>query len=89
MAGSYRHVTDADGSFRGIDLIDNLGDAYEALEEMHDMIAWFAETCDPENPKRAIWLAAREGHMRLRIPRENYLNERISGYDAFWERDDE
>lgn len=38
MAGSYRHITNDDGSFRGIDLIDDLGDAYEALEECYLMI---------------------------------------------------
>ncbi len=33
MAGSYRHITDKDNNFRGVELIKNLGDAYEALEE--------------------------------------------------------
>lgn len=32
MAGSYAHLIDDDGSFR-MDLIENLGDAHEALEE--------------------------------------------------------
>ena len=41
MAGSYRHVTDT-GAFRGIGLLDHLGDAAEALEEMHAMIGWLA-----------------------------------------------
>lgn len=40
MAGSYSHITNEDGSFRGIDLIDNMGDAYEALEECYGMIQW-------------------------------------------------
>lgn len=38
MAGSYRHVTDKGGAFTGIDRLDNLGDAYEALDEMYWMI---------------------------------------------------
>jgi hypothetical protein len=38
MAGSYRHITNGDGSFRGVELLDNLGDACEALEECYDMI---------------------------------------------------
>ena len=33
MAGSLRHVTNNDGTFSGSDLIENLGDAHEALEE--------------------------------------------------------
>lgn len=40
MAGSLAHITDdSDGSFR-VDLIENLGDAYEALEECHQIIAY-------------------------------------------------
>jgi hypothetical protein len=41
MAGSYKHcVTDAGKLRRGsfADLVENLGDAYEAVEEMYGMI---------------------------------------------------
>lgn len=39
MAGSFSHVTDrATGKFRGTGLLDHLGDAHEALHEMHVMI---------------------------------------------------
>ena len=38
MAGSYRHITNPDGSFLGTELIGNLRDAYEALEECYLMI---------------------------------------------------
>lgn len=38
MAGSYKHIVDDNNNFIGIDLIDNLGDAYEALEECYLMI---------------------------------------------------
>jgi hypothetical protein len=41
MAGSYNHCTTDDGSFT-FDLIDNLGDAHEACEEMHAMIRYLA-----------------------------------------------
>lgn len=43
MAGSYRHVTDGKGAFRGMGLIDNLGDAHEALEECVWLIHHLAE----------------------------------------------
>lgn len=44
MAGSYSHITDDEtGRFIGIDLIDNLGDAYEALEECYGMIQYLAQ----------------------------------------------
>lgn len=39
MAGSLSHITDDDGKFR-IELIENLGDAEEALEECHQIIAY-------------------------------------------------
>jgi len=38
MAGSYRHITDGDNNFKGIELISDLGDAYEALEECWHII---------------------------------------------------
>lgn len=42
MSGSYSHCVHvaADGThhFRGVDLLDHLGDAYGALQEMFDMI---------------------------------------------------
>lgn len=38
MAGSYRHITDANNKFIGIKLIENLGDSYEALEECWHII---------------------------------------------------
>lgn len=43
MAGSYSHITTKKGKFRGISLIDNLGDAYEALEECFGMIQVLAD----------------------------------------------
>ncbi|KKN58689.1 hypothetical protein LCGC14_0549810 [marine sediment metagenome] len=41
MAGSYSHCCDVDGSFYH-ELIENLGDSYEACEHMHFMINWLA-----------------------------------------------
>ena len=43
MAGSYDHVTHDDGSFRRdpddfSNMIENIGDAFEACEQMHWMI---------------------------------------------------
>ena len=51
MAGSYNHCCKDDGTFIGYDeddddaftdMIENLGDAYEACEEMHWMINYLA-----------------------------------------------
>lgn len=85
MAGSYQHVTNDDGSFRGLDLIDNLGDAYEAIEEMHDMIAFMARAISPDDPRLAIHEAWRYGVDR---PPENTANESLCGFDAYWADDE-
>lgn len=38
MAGSYKHCVDENGRLRIEPLLDNLGDASEAIEEMYYMI---------------------------------------------------
>jgi hypothetical protein len=43
MAGSWGHITDDQGRFTGADLIDNLGDAYEALAECYGMVVLLAD----------------------------------------------
>lgn len=42
MAGSIAHIVAEDGTFR-MDLIENLGDAEEALIEAHQIIAVLAQ----------------------------------------------
>jgi hypothetical protein len=42
MAGSYKHIVDENGAFRGVELLDHLGDAYEALQECYGMIMFLA-----------------------------------------------
>ena len=46
MAGSYMHVTDENGKLKSnedfINYIENLGDAYEAIEEMYYMIQYLS-----------------------------------------------
>ena len=65
MAGSYRHIADDNNEFRGTDLLDNLGDAYEALEECYLMIAWLTK-----GDKDKIFEAWREGYLRNVNPEE-------------------
>ena len=41
MAGSFRHLIDADsGTYLGTELLDHMGDASEALEECFEAIAF-------------------------------------------------
>lgn len=46
MAGSWEHMNTLKGELRNnetfVDMIDNLGDAYEAAEECYGMIWWLA-----------------------------------------------
>jgi hypothetical protein len=46
MAGSYSHAINEDGSLRPpeefVKLVENLGDAYETVEEMYGMIWWLS-----------------------------------------------
>jgi hypothetical protein len=47
MAGSWQHMTTKSGKLRNnesfCDMIENLGDAYEAAEECYGMIQWLAD----------------------------------------------
>ena len=63
MAGSYRHVTNDDGQLLDnesfLETIDNLGDAYEAVEEMYGMIWYLAnQHASPPMTKLVVDTAA-------------------------------
>jgi hypothetical protein len=79
MAGSYRHVVDKDGEFIGVELIDNLGDAYEALEEMYDMIQHLSR-----GDRVQIHEAWRTGHYAKRMPERLAEEPQMFSYDQFW-----
>jgi hypothetical protein len=84
MAGSYRHVTDQNGRFKGLDSIDNLGDAYEAIEEMHDMIMHLAG--GDQNKIHEAW---RDGHVAKRMPERLAEEPGLFTYEEFWYADGE
>jgi len=76
MAGSWNHIVTKTGKFGGTRLIENLGDAYEALEECYGMIQWLAEqlaaarVTSPDSPSggkiapRAWWIGMAERHCK-------------------------
>ena len=80
MGGSYRHITNADNTFRGTELIDNLGDAYGALEECYDMIQHLAN-----GDKLLIFEAWRDGHLQKVCP----SNVPGATFEDFWSGDDD
>lgn len=65
MAGSYRHIVDKDNNLLSSDSnnLDNLGDAYEALEECYDMIQYLTG-----GDKRGIYIAWAQGYLKKRLP---------------------
>jgi hypothetical protein len=80
MAGSWRHATTKGGKLLNnenfVDMVENLGDAYETVEEMFGMIWWLAAALSRDaagsDPRRAAMLSyiaeARESHQEgLRI----------------------
>lgn len=70
MAGSYNHVITSKGNLRSnesfVDMIENLGDAYEMTEEMYGMIWWlaakFAAPAAPPSEVKAVVEAARQNY---------------------------
>lgn len=80
MAGSYRHIIRADGSFNGVELLDHLGDAYGALEECYDMIQHLTG-----GDRAKIHEAWREGHCMKRIPARVREAPQFYTYERYWE----
>lgn len=84
MSGSYRHVVDSHNNFRGLDSIDNLGDAYEAIEEMYDMIQYLSG-----GDLRKIHEAWRDGHYGKRMPNRVAEEPELFTFRDFWDGDEE
>ena len=79
MAGSYRHITNSDGSFRGVELLDHLGDALEALEECYEMINYLTG-----GDRIKIYEAWRNGYLIKHYPKGN-----PGTCEEYWDDDDE
>lgn len=78
MAGSYNHVVTRQGNLRSnesfIQSIENLGDAYEATEEMYGMIWWLAHmgpSAGPMMPHDLVEMARQYSHMGLELAKAN------------------
>ncbi len=80
MAGSYRHVTDGEGRYLGLDMIDDLGDASEALEECVMMIRHLTG-----GDKTKIYRAYLEGYLRPSFEHHADTTFTEKGVDEFWE----
>jgi hypothetical protein len=69
MAGSWRHMTTGSGRLRNnesfCDMIENLGDAYEAAEECFGMVQYLAEQIAVEtNADRGQVIAGAQEHYK-------------------------
>jgi hypothetical protein len=76
MAGSWQHMTTKNGRLlsneRFVQMIENLGDAYEAAEECYGMVQWLAarvmRSTDPAEHRRLVIKEAQRFHKEgLRI----------------------
>lgn len=80
MAGSYKHIVNDRNEFRGVELLDHLGDAYEALEECYDMIQYLTG-----GDRRRIHEAWLHGHIRTRCAFEPDLTAGgVHTYERYW-----
>lgn len=81
MAGSYQHVTNADGSFdEDISLINSLWDAQEAIEEMWLMIDHLTGS-----DRTKIYEAWLEGYFKRRCPIGNLP---LATFEKFWKTEE-
>jgi hypothetical protein len=77
MAGSYNHVVTQQGNLRSnesfVQMVENLGDAYETVEEMYGMIWYLADrVAFHRHPLRDIVEQAQQNYQRgLEIARES------------------
>ena len=78
MAGSYKHCVDERGFLLEEPLLDNLGDAFEAVEEMYDMIEFLTG-----GDKRKIW-EAHLAHLKKRYPHFDEIAQ-INSFESYWE----
>jgi hypothetical protein len=66
MAGSYNHIVTNSGNLvsneRFVQMIENLGDAYEMTEEMYGMIWYLAKKLAPSDDARTEVEEARQNY---------------------------
>jgi hypothetical protein len=80
MAGSWDHITTKSGKFQGTRLIDNLGDAYETLEQCYGMIQWLAEQIALEtNSDRPAVIVDAQAHYKDGLATGGQAEKRFSG----------
>jgi len=67
MAGSYKHIMSDDGlTYRGVELLEHLGDADEALEECWEMLQYLSG-----GDKVKIHEAYVQGYFKKHCPKGN------------------
>lgn len=69
MAGSYKHVVTRGGNLvsneRFVQMIENLGDAYEAVEEMYGMLWMLASLVTPDPEGQVEWVKWAQENYRV------------------------
>lgn len=74
MAGSYGHIVQKDGNLRSnravVEMLENGGDVFEAVEEMYGMIWFLAGTYAYRDPRAAVEDARRQYREGLKKAKE-------------------
>jgi|tagenome__1003787_1003787.scaffolds.fasta_scaffold19542169_2 hypothetical protein len=87
MAGSYTHIIEDDGNFVDndtfVDMIENLGDAYEMAEEMYGMIWFLAQTQDSKlSPAERVGMARQQYKVGLERAKATIGKGKYTIYDS-------
>lgn len=76
VAGSYNHIVNSKGDLRSnesfVNMVENLGDAYETVEEMYGMIWWLANHAPgPSSPEDLVEKARQKYTVGLQLAKAN------------------
>lgn len=83
MAGSYNHIITNQGNLRSnesfVQMIENLGDAYEMAEELYGMIWWLANYAPgTTSPEDLVEKARQEYAVGLKLAKNNQNKKKHS-----------
>jgi hypothetical protein len=83
MAGSYNHVVTDQGNLvsneRFVQMVENLGDAFETVEEMYGMIWMLASLVSPDPQAQAEWVEWAQDNYRVGLTIAKTANRKEQG----------
>lgn len=83
MAGSYNHIVTDQGNLvsneRFTQMIENLGDAYETVEEMYGMLWLLSSLVTPDPQGRIEWVEWAQDNYKVGLTIAKQANRKESG----------